>query len=305
MNEPIDIKALDEYLKAGGSSDISQRYRELGRDDVPPELDRRVLDEARAAVANGGARRAKSLLRWSAPVALAASVVLVVTVVIENGVPKDTAYVVQPASEESKLLYDEQPTQAPQAAQGPQFAPEAPAPQPAAAPAAPPPEPSLAKKEVEEQRFVPEEVRVEAKARRDQAESVPVTAAPVLIDAEPPRAAGNARETGERGEAEAEADSDVSSVAVTGGRTRRATGRTAGPRNTISGAALSGEMRQSADNSTDNSAQAEQRDPEKWLEQIRDLRREGRSDEADREWQRFTEAHPDFEVADDDIARKH
>ncbi len=54
MSDPIDIKALDEYLKGG--SDISQRYRELGREDVPPELDRRVLDAARAAVASGGAR---------------------------------------------------------------------------------------------------------------------------------------------------------------------------------------------------------------------------------------------------------
>ena len=75
MSEPIDIKALDEYLKGG--SDISQRYRELGREDVPPELDQRVLEAARAAVANGcadardrgcaGARRWRSLLRscWS------------------------------------------------------------------------------------------------------------------------------------------------------------------------------------------------------------------------------------------------
>ena len=82
VSDPIDIKALDEYLKGG--SDISQRYRELGREDVPPELDRRVLDEARAAVAGGGAARSRSWLRWSAPVALAASVVLVVAVVIES-----------------------------------------------------------------------------------------------------------------------------------------------------------------------------------------------------------------------------
>ena len=61
MSDPIDIKALDEYLKGG--SDISQRYRDLGSEDVPPELDRRVLDEARAAVASGGAARSRSLLR--------------------------------------------------------------------------------------------------------------------------------------------------------------------------------------------------------------------------------------------------
>jgi cytoskeletal protein RodZ len=300
VNEPTDIKALDEYLKGG--SDISQHYRELGRDDVPPELDRRVLDEARAAVANGGARRGSSWLRWSAPVALAASVVLVVTVVIENGVPKDTAYVVQqPASEETKL-YDEQPAQD-QPTRDEYFAAEAPAPQPAAAPAAPPPpaparERSLAKKaEAEDNRLsglVPEEVRVEAKARRDQLEQpTPVTTVSSVDAAEPQVAAQNV--------APPEADADLSSVSVSGTRARRATGRTAGPRNTISGASVSGEMRQSAD----AAAQAQQSEPEKWLEDIRELRRKGKIADADREWLRFTEAYPDFEVADDDIARKH
>jgi len=79
VSDPIDIKALDEYLKGG--SDISQRYRELRREEVPPELDRRVLDEARAAVASGGGR-SRAWLRWGAPVALAASVILAVTVVM-------------------------------------------------------------------------------------------------------------------------------------------------------------------------------------------------------------------------------
>ena len=46
MSDPIDIKALDEYLKGG--SDISQRYRELRREEVPPELE----SSARDAIAN-------------------------------------------------------------------------------------------------------------------------------------------------------------------------------------------------------------------------------------------------------------
>ena len=309
MNEPTDIKALDEYLK--GSSEISQRYRELGRDDVPPELDRRVLDEARAAVANAGARRAKSLLRWSAPVALAASVVLVVTVVIENGVPKDTAYVVQPASEESQL-HDEAPAQDQFVADAPAKLDQAPAPaaEPAAAPAAPSPAPppalarerSLAKVEAADKRLsgLAEEVIVTAQSRRDQEQPAPAAPITVIESADARLAGGNAvaplPEPHERGEAKsaAEADTDLSSVSVTGYRTRRATGRTAGPRNTISSAAQSGEMRQQAE-----------LEPEKWLEDIRDLRRKGKTADADREWQQFIEAYPDFEVADDDIARKH
>ncbi len=284
MNEPTDIKALDEYLK--GSSEISQRYRERGRDDVPPELDRRVLDAARAAVATAGARRAKSWLRWSAPVALAASVVLVVTVVLENGVPKDAAYVVQPASEVSQLE-DEAAAPAPVPdqsllAEAPAKLDQAPVPasEPAAAPpAAQPPasarERSLAKAEAEaaDKRSVArvEEIAVATQPRRDQEELAEAKAA-------------------------VEADSDSSSVAVTGNRARRAAGRT-GPRYSISGAAQSGELRQQAE--------AEQPEPEKWLEDIRDLRRQGKTADADREWQRFTEAYPDFEVADDDIARTH
>jgi hypothetical protein len=107
-----------------------------------------------------------------------------------------------------------------------------------------------------------------------------------------------ARKSLERNEAEADSSADVQEVAVTGGRTRRATGRTAGPRNTISTRGLTSESRPASDD------QAERSDPETWLEEIRDLRRAGKTDEADREWQRFREAFPEFHVADDDIARK-
>jgi hypothetical protein len=85
---------------------------------------------------------------------------------------------------------------------------------------------------------------------------------------------------------------------VTGARQRRAAGRTAGPRNTISSSAFKSETRPTAD------ADAEQTDPEKWLEEIRDLRREGKTAEADRAWERFLEEYPNFPVAEDDLARR-
>ncbi len=335
MSEPTDIKALDEYLKGG--SDISQRYRELGREDVPPELDRRVLAEARAAVAGEGAKRSRSWMRWSAPVALAASVVLVVTVVIESGVQDDASFANKPALAERKLdtsepdsagalLTEESRLEEP--AQSPPFAPEPPASiaqqaasaaAPAPAPAAAPPPPSLAKAEAAEKRaynVAPEEVRVDARAIRDrqQESALPVTAvAPPLASAEPQFAAAeqpvpslpgsvrpvSARESVARTEAEADS-ADVGEVSVTGSRARRTPGRTAGPRNTISGSTLRGQIGQAAD----TAAQAEHPDPDKWLEEIRDLRRKGKTADADREWQLFLEAYPDFQVADDDIARK-
>ena len=312
MSDPIDIKALDEYLKGG--SDISQRYRELGREDVPPDLDRRVLAQARAAVAGGGAARSRSWLRWSAPVALAASVVLVVAVVIESPV-QDETLAIQPAGEESheanyteeyKLLEDRQI-----------LVPEQPsAPAPLAAPAAAPPAASVSKAERKRADRAPvvEEVRVNAQAPREQSSaSTPVAVDSAAVDsaepqlaAERPAPAMRTQTTSARNEADRTAGledssakasaSELQEVSVTGARQRRSAGRTAGPRNTISGAAF--EKRPAAD------ADAEQSDPAKWLEEIRELRRAGKSAEADAAWERFREAFPDFPVAQDDVALK-
>ena len=294
MSDPIDIKLLDEYLKGG--SDISQRYCELGSEDVPPELDRRVLAEARTAVAGGGAARSRSWLRWSAPVALAASVVLVVAVVIESPV-QDETLAIQPASEvrqadEYKL--QEESAQARQREPEPQIVPEQP---PAAAPsvsavrpAAPPPA-SAAKAEAKRADRAPvvEEVLVNAQASRPS-----FATSPVAVDTvrnEDDRAAGL-----EDSSAKASASTELQEIAVTGTRQRRSAGRTAGPRNTISGSAF--ETRPAAD------ADAEQSDPAKWLEEIRDLRRAGKTAEADLAWERFREAFPNFPVAQDDVALK-
>jgi hypothetical protein len=310
VSDPIDIKALDEYLKGG--SDISQRYRELGREDVPPELDRRVLDEARAAVANVKGGRSRSWLRWSAPVALAASLVLVVTVVIESGVQNDASFA-------TKVMQEK--------AAEPQFVPEAPAPVVLQVPPAAAPEEILARSVQADKRTkmeaersdnaAREEVRAEAKGMRDQA----LVTSPAAIDtmnvdspesqlanSQPPPSpafagAPSARPASSRAEvdstvakvpADSEELSEVSSTSTS--RARRA-GRTAGPRSTIP-SALSTETRPAVDED------AVESDPAKWLEQIRDLRRASKVDEADRAWLRFREAYPDFPVASDDLARK-
>ncbi|MGH7336920.1 MAG: hypothetical protein ACREI7_05035, partial [Myxococcota bacterium] len=100
MNAPLDDKSLDEYLTRG--SEVSRRYRELDGDTVPPELDRRVLAEARAAASknqSGG----RAWMRWSAPVALAASAVLVVSIVIESGVDQqETVAVTKPVGGDAR-----------------------------------------------------------------------------------------------------------------------------------------------------------------------------------------------------------
>lgn len=330
MSDPIDIKALDEYLKGG--SDISQRYRELGREDVPPELDRRVLDEARAAVAAGGAARARSWLRWSAPVALAASVVLVVAVVIESPV-QDETIAIQPVSEAVRGYDDaeeyklqREAAQAGQHEPAPQvLTPEQPAayvssavPPAASAPA------SAAKAELRRRDSPPvvEEVQLKAQAAREQSftpspvtvvDSAAIDSAEAQLAAERPAPTMRTQSTsvqsasvrneadraaGVAADSSADAETQLQEAVVTGTRQRRSAGRTAGPRNTISGSVFSSERRPVAD------PDAEQTDPAKWLEEIRDLRRAGKIAEADRAWQHFREAFPDFPVKDDDVARK-
>jgi hypothetical protein len=331
VSDPIDSKALDEYLKVG--SVISQRYRELGSDDVPPELDRRVLEEARAAVAGGSGARARSWLRWSAPLAVAASVVLVVTVVIESGVQNDASFATQQVAADEARVEQQRQVEKPklrEIAQQPaqerssQFALEPPAVMAPQAPAAPAPAaaPADALAKAEPTRLnsaAPEEVRVDAKALRGEVSEVPtpVTAAnsesydspapQIAAELPAPSRAGSvatssAHKEAERAPAEADSAEDaLSSASSSGTRVRRAV-RTAGPRGTMSGSALSSETRPAAD---EDAEQADLRsDPQKWLESIRELRRTGKVEEADRAWQEFHEAFPNFPVADDDLARK-
>lgn len=56
---------------------VRERYRALGREEPPPELDARILDTARRAAARPGRRR------WVLPVSIAAVVVLSVSVALQ------------------------------------------------------------------------------------------------------------------------------------------------------------------------------------------------------------------------------
>lgn len=85
MSEPND-KLLDEYLRR--ESAVSQRYRELDANEVPPELDAAVLAQARAAVGER-TKRKPGWVRWGAPLALAASAVMAVAIVLEVGVREE------------------------------------------------------------------------------------------------------------------------------------------------------------------------------------------------------------------------
>jgi hypothetical protein len=163
-----------------------------------------------------------------------------------------------------------------------------------------------------------EEVRVNAEPAREQSFATsPVAVDPAAVDSaeaqlaaerpaptvrtqsvsarnEADRAAGVAADTS----AKADDASQLQEVQITGSRQRRTAGRTAGPRNTISSSAVRTETRPAAD------ADTEQAEPAKWLEEIRDLRRAGKTAEADLAWERFRKQFPNFPVAEDDLARK-
>lgn len=79
MNERPDAPSEHE------DDDVRRSYRSLPHDEVPPEVDARVLEAARIALAQ---RRRPAWLRWSAPIALAASVLVVVAVVLDPGARK-------------------------------------------------------------------------------------------------------------------------------------------------------------------------------------------------------------------------
>lgn len=79
MNEQRDRLGFE-------SEDVRQAYRTLPDDVAPPALDERVLEAARTALEKP---RGAAWKRWSAPLALAASVIVVVTVVLDPGARKE------------------------------------------------------------------------------------------------------------------------------------------------------------------------------------------------------------------------
>jgi hypothetical protein len=299
VNAPLDDKALDEYLSRG--SDMSRRYRELDDDNVPPELDRRVLAEARGAVSKNQAG-GRTWMRWSAPLALAASAVLVLSIVIESGGDYERPMGITEQAADARPAKAE--TAAPKAASAPAeppvevftglvpdatFEPQAPPEARAPAPASRSRDQTLAKQSEEPRqlRGLAREADTEAKA-----EEVQVTAnrpappvnmtSPVTVDA-------------------ITADEVLQEAVVTGQR-RAEQRRSSGPRGTIARPSASGASASAEGEMTDRAFK--RIEPEQWLEEIRRLRREGEAREADTQWEQFRKQFPDYPVAEDDIAAK-
>jgi hypothetical protein len=327
-DKTIDDKALEEYLKGG--SPVSRRYREIEAAGVPPELDLRVLSEARSAVAGKRVAKSRAWLRWGAPLALAASAVLVVSIVIESGVQKGAMLSApEPRSEVSaeaqagareKLQDQRQPEKKSDELRR-DVASDMVMLQEVAQVASPPPPMAIASPVQDTTRVKAEQPGSESSARPveqvvvtresprpammtsqsaivavEQETAPPETESVAPADAPPAYAPAARTEPQRRTERRS---ASVEEVVLTAQRRPTARVRNAGPRGTVP---MSGRTGSAADEADLDEAQSTT-DPQRWLEEIRELRNQGKSREADREWRRFRDAFPDFPVAETDAAR--
>lgn len=281
MTEPND-KLLDEYLKR--ESPVSQRYRELEAHDPPPQLDATVLAQARTAVATRSKRR-PMWMKWGAPLALAASGVMAVAIVLEIGVQKEVRapapqmeQTTSVQSPEARVVEEFSANTVPDVQRDLRALPPR-----AEVPSQPQPEArdqGAISERARERKAAPEQSV--AKAEREQyaqdsaAEEVRVT---------------SAAERSERALSQSRAPNGAVAPAAPPSPTtiseRRAIASTAAPVPAPSAAMQ----------------QAPRLPADEWLEQIRVLRREGKVLEADEQWREFTKTYPDFVVSETDSAR--
>ena len=318
MTEPND-KVLDEYLRR--ESAVSHRYRELEADDVPSQLDAAVMAQARAAVAPNRDRK-PSWMKRGAPLALAASAVMAIAIVLEIGVQEEVR---MPAPQVERTT-----AEAPRQAREQRFAEpkQASAPAEAPSPAAPPPPVTLAREEAarRQQSRIEEAVRERRATTRAPAaaapqsteraaiESVIVNAAPIQRTMEDAALPVEVFEAADEDLLAPEIDaSDVQTLATedrvsapapvqTDARSESEQAKASAPASVRTTAARAG-----ATDATFSAAQPAPQvprlEPEPWLEQIRALRREGKVLEADEQWREFVAAYPQYEVSKTDTAR--
>jgi hypothetical protein len=276
MSEPND-RAFEDYLE--GKSAVSARYRELSTDDVPPEIDAAVMARARAAIASRASNSSRlpkmsAWRRWRAPLAVAASAVLVVSILLNAGPEQKVG--LQPQRDVASTVERRADVVAP--------APSAVA--------------ETRAEQVAVPAFSPEELSSVSAAEdivgasRTQSASADVVAgAPAIAQSVPSSepqleapmrvAEARAREAAAATRAAAEQKRQMSADAAV--------------RRTAPAAV--------AEQIAVPSAAVPQLLPEAWLERIRALRRDGMAAEADEQWRAFVKAYPDYHVGATDLAR--
>jgi len=225
---------------------ISQRYRELSREEPSPEIDAKILAAARRAAETRPAPLVvpSGRRRWYFPLAAAAIIVLAVAVTVQVERQQPDPEIVVP------------PVTGPEAREEETVQPEKPTPQPAPARKAAP-------------MFTPDpkaEAPPELRAQRGAAPSEPQTAqAPA--PASPPAAAPPSDPASGMRESR-QADSAADRAEAQRERAPRAMAKLA------------------------------MEPPEKWLERIAELRRQGKHAEADKALAEFRRAYPDYRISE-------
>lgn len=340
MSEPTDNRlpdeALDDYLK--GDSSVSRQYRQLHGAEVPAELDRLVLRQAEDAVKARSAKQ-RTWMRWSAPLALAASAVLVVSIVIQPGVQEKASVTSAeaPAMAPAPVMEAKRMQRPMNDAAGNSAAEESDAaPEPEDTPtqtttqersvtrerrAAPPPviliEPAVPPPDVDIY-FPPSSAPAPAPAPQRAVQMRPTTPPPAADTSVP--VAENARNeavakavleeqvaTAARAQDASEAElARAEQVAAIQRSMREAQSQLAGAASAHGTVMPIGTPKESAYSSPISAERLlrDYTDPEAWLKDIRQLRKENKQAEADFEWRRFVAKFPEHPVAETDVARE-
>jgi hypothetical protein len=314
----VDDKAFDDYLSR--RSEVTRAYRDLDAGEVPPALDRLVLEQAHAAVAG---KRKSSWLRYGPPVALAASVVFGVAIVFESNLQHDSVI---------EATYPSAPASAPPATEPVYVQPTEMAPPVLARDKAELPEPAM------------QAAPVGAREPEALAEAVEAIAPPPAPTAPAPAAAAGSEPAAVFG-------GRADSITVNDSRTRAAANealpsndidakrleRVDGPRDPTR-RRIETDARSSAVDEANRdryrrsvpmppasarnaaptpapdlqsrqpltkgfAADAANEAPGPWLARIRELRKQNQGEAADREWVRFLAAYPEFPVEENDLAK--
>lgn len=299
MNGPSDDKMFEEYLQRGSA--VSQQYRALENEEVPAGIDAAVLARAADAVRAPAAKRA-ALRRWSVPIALAASCVLAISIVLESGTRHEVALTSAPqaTSAESSVRESEQAREESVVGE--------------AVPAEP--EMQLRREEARAQTSESQARDAAARAREPRAISSPAPERAEPDSASAPIAqASIQRDVAPASEPEVDKLPERKAAQQTHaytGASHAIAQRAAAPPPPMAPQVASGASSEALERAAsearpvDRAAVPEpanlREDPDGWLEYIRKLRDAGETERADREWREFRAAYPQYEVADDDRA---
>lgn len=323
----MDEAALEEYLR--GNSPVSQQYRALPDDLPPPALDRQVLAQARAALGEQAVVGRPRWVRWGAPMAVAASAVMALSIVMQGGLQEAEIAINTQMIDEASA-----PMAAPQsAAQAPaaDAVPEADAASEDEATVldfgaqSQPPLSSIARDDLSEQLSAQDQsIPLNDKANRSivsrevpaekAAETARVQSSPARVQSAQERA----RTSETSAEPASAANTDASVATQSAGHVILLPPDAVPPTPAVMAPSepVSGATPQTAPSPARPMAapaaapapppsvmSAMPAEPEAWLSEIRRLRLDGEGAAADREWQRFRKVFPDYAVTDADPAR--